>query len=178
MNKHITQFLTVVSAVFLAQGANAQSSPQIMAAVSGSVSEIEFRDCGLYTLKIAGREDDAKSTSGKHTTVEVLDLVQETRKVPARLGVSFGCRAHLKGTPEGSDGVVTAVIRPPSGAKDAKSGTPIAAMRGERTYTIGGRAGYIGYTFRAENRLAPGTWTIEAWSGARKLADTAFEVGG
>jgi hypothetical protein len=126
------------------------------AASAQTVSKVELHACGVYERKVQSREDDAQSTSGKRTIVDHR-LVEETLRVPARAGVSFGCQVTLQGTGEQAEFV--AVLR-----------LPRSQLSGSQAYRIG-EPGYVGYTLRAAES---GPWTLEVWVGERKLAEKTF----
>jgi hypothetical protein len=123
------------------------------------VSKVELQACGVYETRPAAREDDAQSASGKRTIVEDNRLVSETSRIPARVGVKFGCQVLLQGTP--ADGVAEfrAVMRVPRGQAS-----------GSQAFRIG-EPGYVGYTLRSADR---GPWILEIWVGERKLAEKTF----
>ena len=100
-----------------------------------------------------------RSTSGKRTIVQDQHLVEETARIPARVGVSFGCQVTLQGTPAGGTADFRAVLRLPRGEAS-----------GSQTFRIG-EAGYVGYTLRSAER---GPWILEIWVGERKLAEKSF----
>jgi hypothetical protein len=124
-----------------------------------TVSKVELHACGVYERKVEDREEDGQSASGKRTIVQDQRLVEETARIPARVGVSFGCQVTLQGTPASGTADFRAVLRLPRG--DAS---------GSQTFRIG-EAGYVGYTLRSAER---GPWILEIWVGERKLAEKTF----
>jgi len=124
-----------------------------------TVSKVELHACGVYERKVENREDDAGSASGKRTIVQDQRLVEETARIPAKVGVSFGCQVTLQGTPATGTADFRAVLRLPRG--DAS---------GSQTFRIG-EPGYVGYTLRTAER---GPWILEIWVGEQKLAEKTF----
>ena len=129
------------------------------AAHAQTVSKVELHACGVYERKVENREDDAGSASGKRTIVQDQRLVEETARIPAKVGVSFGCQVTLQGTPATGTADFRAVLRLPRG--DAS---------GSQTFRIG-EPGYVGYTLRTAER---GPWILEIWVGEQKLAEKTF----
>ena len=129
------------------------------AAHAQTVSKVELHACGVYERKVENREDDEGSASGKRTIVQDQRLVEETARIPAKVGVSFGCQVTLQGTPATGTADFRAVLRLPRG--DAS---------GSQTFRIG-EPGYVGYTLRTAER---GPWILEIWVGEQKLAEKTF----
>jgi len=127
-----------------------------------TVSKVDLHACGVYERKVENREDDEGSASGKRTIVQDQRLVEETARIPAKVGVSFGCQVTLQGTPTGEVAEFQAVMRLPRGQ-----------VSGSQAFRIGD-AGYVGYTLRS---AAPGHNTLEIWVGEQKLAEKTFFVG-
>lgn len=126
------------------------------------ISRVDLQACGVYESKVGGREDDAQSASGKRTIVQDERLVNETSRIPARVGVKFGCQVILQGAPAGEVAEFRAVMRVPRGEAS-----------GSQAFRIGD-PGYVGYTLRTTER---GPWVLEIWVGERKLAEKTFVVG-
>jgi hypothetical protein len=124
-----------------------------------TVSKVELHACGVYERKVEGREDDERSASGKRTIVQDQRLVEETTRIPAKVGVSFGCQVTLQGTPADGTAEFRAVLRLPRGEAS-----------GSQAFRIG-EAGYVGYTLRSAER---GPWILEIWVGERKLGEKTF----
>ena len=144
-------------------------TPSIADAQDANISKVELHQCGIYSNKFEVRQTDAASASGKHRLVGDNRLVQETREIPAKLGVSFGCQIMLRGSPTGARAEFIAVMRLPAGA-------PREELRGSQSYGIDQEGGYVGYTFRNAATRVGGTWILEIRVGDRKLADASFIV--
>ena len=129
------------------------------AAHAQTVSKVELHACGVYERNVESREDDDKSASGKRTIIQDQRLVEETSRIPAKAGVSFGCQVTLQGAPVGEVAEFRAVMRVPRG--DAS---------GSQAFRIG-EPGYVGYTLRTAER---GPWVLEIWVGENKLAEKTF----
>jgi len=137
--------------VLLAGAANAQV-----------ISRVDLQACGTYESTVQGRENDAKSASGKRTIVENERLVSETTRITRRVGVKFGCQVILQGVPPGDVVDFRAVLRLPRGESS-----------GSHAYRIG-EPGYVGYTLRSTD--PSGEWALEIWIDQRKLAEKRFFI--
>lgn len=131
------------------------------AAHAQTISKVELHACGVYERKVENREDDDKSASGKRTIIQDQHLVEETSRIPAKAGVSFGCQVTLQGTPMGEVAEFRAVMRVPRGEAS-----------GSQAFRIGD-PGYVGYTLRTAER---GPWILEIWVGEKKLAEKTFSA--
>src|SRR5260221_9070047 len=109
-----------VSALLLAGAAAAQAP---------AISRVDLQECGVYESKVERREDDAQSASGRRTIVQDNRLVTETSRVPARVGVKFGCLVVLQGTPAGELATFRAVLRLPAEASREQ-------LSGSQSYVI------------------------------------------
>ena len=49
------------------------------------VSRVDLNACGIYESTVQGREDDARSASGKRTIVQDERLVKETTRIARRV---------------------------------------------------------------------------------------------
>ena len=129
------------------------------AAHAQTVSKVELHACGVYERRVENQENDAQSASGKRTIVQDQRLVEETSRIPAKAGISFGCQVTLQGTPTGEVAEFQAVMRLPRGQ-----------VSGSQAFRIG-EPGYVGHTLRTAER---GPWVLEIWIDERKLAEKTF----
>ena len=138
-------------------------------AQDAKISKVELRQCGIYSNEPGERESDPTSPSGKRRMVGNNRLVQETRQIPAKLGVSFGCQLTLHGSPMGASAEFLAVMRLPPAAQRKE-------LRGSQSYRIGEEGGYVGYTFRSEASIVGGDWKLEIQVGEKKFAEASFTM--
>lgn len=132
------------------------------AAHAQSISRVDLQACGTYESTVQSREADAQSASGKRTIVQDERLVDETTRIPWRVGLKFGCQVILQGVPPGDVVDFRAVMRLPRGE-----------MSGSQAYRIG-EPGYVGYTLRGGDPA--GEWALEIWIEQRKLAEKRFVI--
>jgi hypothetical protein len=132
------------------------------AAQAQVISRVDLQACGIYESRLQGREDDAKSTTGKRTIVQDERLVTETTRIAWRAGLKFGCQVILQGVPPGDVVDFRAVLRLPRGE-----------ISGSQAYPIG-EPGYVGYTLRRGD--PSGEWALEIWIDQRKLAEKRFLI--
>ena len=140
-----------------------------------AVQQVEIYEFGTYTSSPA-IEVGLSRQGVPQTVVDRIDLIDATQTIIARIGVEFGFRFRIAGTPHGARVPVTYVMRyPEPGILAPKKSVPFV----EDVYTWPGYLSDHNFrTFRFETRsdLVPGIWTIEVWVGGRKRAEQKFNV--
>jgi hypothetical protein len=143
-------------------------------AQTAEVTRIDVVEYGLYTAQVMQKSTDANGVA-KNTVTDIRHAVT-TRTVPAQLGVHFGFRYTIVGTPEGAPVELTKVtIYPPEGVKKPSAPEPLHRTQ----YTLERQIGetkFTDYSFDDPWELVPGTWTMELWVGSRRLAAESFTV--
>ncbi len=140
-----------------------------------TVSRLDITDHGIYVKDKCTPERDAPGTLSKDACDSVR-LVETTTSVPARHGVIFGFGYRVIGTPEGQNVTIkTVVIYPAGGVKSPGSATPLQTTELTFTNAIGSNR-VSWYSFDEPWELVPGTWTLQAWVGDRKLAEKSFTI--
>ena len=141
-----------------------------------AIERVEVTEFGLYERgEVIGELPPSPNGIGRSEVAGAKHL-RTTRRVPARLGTSFGFRYRVVGKPEGEISSLTQVlILPPAGMQSAISGKtvtrdffPVPARIGEEDFMM------MSFDYRWE--LVPGIWTVQLWSGQRKLAEQSFEI--
>lgn len=145
-------------------------------AASAEVTRVDVLDRGIYEI-VPGEETAAPETpTGTITAVDTQRLIEATDTVPGKLGVEFGLRYVVIGSPEGGEVTVDLVYAyPPPGLKDPAEAEAALETRISRAKKIG-ETTYIGYGFESDWEIVPGTWRLEIWHGGKKLAEESFEV--
>ena len=123
------------------------------------VERVDMVDHGIYLAnKVATR---ANELGFSHHTVNDAQLVAITETIPAELGIKFGFRYSITGTPD--DGVVTVkqvTIYPPQGVV-----SPMAGLLHESSFSmpvqIVSPVLGAGYEIDEPWELVPGVWTIQ-----------------
>ena len=141
-------------------------------AQDAKIDKIEIIDYGTYSGQIVGQHIESGQQVYK---IRNRQHVVTTTTIPAQLGVSFGFRYRVVGSPQGAPVTLTAVfVFPPQGLNDPSVGhirrqqfriTKRIGDTGNRTYRLG-----HSWT------LVPGVWTFELWDGHRKLAAMNFTM--
>jgi hypothetical protein len=96
--------------------------------------------------------------------------------VPAQLGVEFGFRYRIVGTPHSWPVTLNFVtLIPAPGIRNPTTGNTITRGEYSGQAVLGAEAGRY-YGFDHEWEIVPGSWTLEIWQGDRKLASQSFTV--
>lgn len=136
-------------------------------------TSIEIVEYGLYT-RDAVRTDTGGPIA--RTVVRNIRHAATTTTVPAQLGVSFGIRYRVDGSPNGATVDVSEItLFPPPGLKSPKSAQPVLKDVDPHKRKIGETV-YCGYSLDNSWEAVPGTWTFQLWSGDRMLAEKSFNV--
>lgn len=153
--------LVAVSSLALAQ------TPQI--------TRIDVTEFGEYALDV--QTTDANSTNGiPQRTVGNVRQLQQTRTIHLHKDMHFGFRYTIVGSPNGADVELRMVVLfPRSGVQRPGTSTPIFRDESARMRTIGLNY-YRGYSINDDWLLVPGDWTLELWSGDRRLASETFTL--
>jgi hypothetical protein len=129
---------------------------------------------GMYTRQVVSSERD--SSGVVQNVVSDPQLVRGTKQIPAKLGVSFGFRFFLTGTPAGAKVTMRKEIRYPApGARPPGSASPLALSSVSTDVPLN-RTRFTGYTLAEPWELIPGRWVISLWVGNRKLGEQEFMV--
>jgi Domain of unknown function (DUF3859) len=138
------------------------------------VERVDVVDHGIYLAnKVAGQ---ANELGFSHHAVSDPQLVAITDTIRAELGIKFGFRYSITGTPD--DGVVTVkqvTIYPPQGVVSPKAGLLHQSSFSMPVQIISPVLG-AGYEIEEPWELVPGVWTIQLWVGDQKLAEHSFTV--
>lgn len=139
------------------------------------VERIEVVDYGIYTAEIISSQRDAQGLL--QNTSSNVQHVQTTRDVPAQIGVRFGFRFRVVGSPSGAEIRLKKItIFPPGGLLNSPSAQPISRSESTITATVGDEVRYTAYKFDEPWELAAGRWTIELWQDDQKLLSEDFTV--
>ena len=126
---------------------------------SANVQGAEIIDYGLYAV-------DSTAPGTPHLTVT-------THTVPLRSGVMFGFQYRVTGAPAGGSVTIKEVVLFPPGGLRLPGKPPIPLESDEAAVKIGDT---LPLTWKFDNpwELVPGLWTLQVWSGNRKLIEQSF----
>src|SRR5262245_34581051 len=155
----------VLFALTAASGAQAQQ-----------VDRIEIVEWGLFAGDRVGEVVSPHSVTGTTNLVNSVRLQQATTTVPALVGMTFGLRFKVAGSPPGARGNLKCVTRLPSqGVTNPAKGKTFCTSEFQSDAVIGGIT-YRGYTLDYDWEVETGPWTLEIWHDGRKLAEKTFIV--
>jgi hypothetical protein len=166
--------LCVAALACIALPAWAQS-PAPTPSTPRQVDRLEITDYGVYTLDEVLTDTNADGVT-RRTTSNVR-LAEQTRAVKVQLGIHFGFRYNIIGSPDAGPVDLRAVlVYPPGGLHNPDVSHPIYSAEFVIHRRIGEKNVYQGITLGHEWGLVPGPWTIELWQGDRKLALETFTL--
>ena len=119
--------------------------------------------------------------TGNHlfVTPGTTTLETETNRIPARLGVSFGCYCEVSGLPQklGDKTEIQTVWTYPQMVKpDGSISKWFASADLSRINTDGGVRGWVGYRFEKDFELVLGEWKFELRYEGKTLATQTFTI--
>jgi hypothetical protein len=139
---------------------------QAIRVVGAKVTEV-----GIYQAKVLAA--GANAAGVKHQGLDEFKLLESTTNVPARIGIRFGFRYEIFGTPTNAPVTLTMVRKHPP-IKNTMTGK----IETEETYPLRSRIGktYTSVSFDEESDLVPGPWTFEVRCEGKKLCEQSFLV--
>jgi hypothetical protein len=137
------------------------------------VNVVEF---GIYELGKTIAAPHPNMEAGQISPAGEQKLVEVTTTIRAKIGLSFGVRFVLIGSPQGQGVHLTYVTRfPAPGATNPTTGTVHDKSEFLWPTTIGKNTARS-YRFDESWELLPGKWSLEFWYEGRKLGEQTFTV--
>jgi hypothetical protein len=146
------------------------------AEASAKVDRLEILEFGRYQRgEVVAAEPPAADRFGR-VVVSGWKHLDTTRKIPALLGTTFGFRYRVIGRPAGETApLLEATLLPPEGVKSPQGTRPFTRNLFNSTVRIGDESAWM-FTFDYRWEMVPGIWTIQIWSGSKKVGEQAFEI--
>jgi hypothetical protein len=146
------------------------------AARAQQIERIEIVEWGLYRADRTGQVPSPSSPSGTSNLSINVRHRETTTTVPALVGITFGLRYEVVGSPSGAAVDLKLVVRfPERGVTDPATGKSFRSAEYE-VRTVVGAIGWEAYTLDYEWEVEPGPWTLELWHEGRRLARKTFMV--
>jgi hypothetical protein len=135
------------------------------------VTGAKITEVGIYQAQVLTANTNAAGV--KFQGLNEFALLESTTNVPARLGVRFGFRYEILGTPTNAPIALTIV------AKHPPLKNPVTGKAGTQdAYQLRSSIGktYTSNSLDDESDLVPGQWTFEVWHEGEKLCEQSFLV--
>lgn len=143
------------------------------AAANPEIKSAEIVEFGIYRAHVVTSH---KTEYGAEATVNNIELVNKTKRVPAQIGTWFGICFIINGYPEAEKVDLKIIwLLPESGIKNPESGQTFHKITTTTKAEIGKRK-FNYMKFDNANDLVPGDWIIQIWHQDRKLAEKRFVV--
>ena len=172
----LVKFLILVMGLLFCAGQAqaAAAAPAAPPAAPNTIERIEVFEFGLYERGPVIQELPPTPAGIGRAISDGFKHLRTTRKVPAQLGTSFGFRYRTEGR-FGYAPLTQILILPPPGIDSPLSGRTVLrdAMPG---HVVVGNEDMMMMTFDHKWEMVEGIWTIELWSGDRKLGSESFEI--
>jgi hypothetical protein len=143
---------------------------------AGKVERIDIVEAGVYRAETAGIEQAPGTATKQRNILSDTRLLLPTTRIEAKLGVHFGMRYRVVGSPNLSTVKLVSVTQYPGpGLKNPKSEK--LQTRGEHSlFATIGQINYRGYVFEHDWEMVAGDWTLELWDGPRRLGGQTFTI--
>lgn len=137
---------------------------------------IEIVEWGIFRHDREAEIAAPHTPTGSRNVVKNVRLQQATTTIPALVGMKFGYRFKVVGSPGGARVDLKFVSRfPGRGLTNPASGKTFSTSE-FHSDAIVEEVTYRGYSFDHDWEVETGTWTLEVWHGGRKLAEKVFVV--
>lgn len=145
-------------------------------AAAADVTALPVVDHGLYHARTTGHQPAPQAVNGTTQTIADIEFYETTSRIPARVGIRFGTRFRIVGTPPNEDVQLRSVWRiPEPGIRNPDSGVLYRESISEFTTTTD-TIHMRGFNFAFPWQVLCGEWVQEIWSGERKLLSQTFTV--
>ena len=140
------------------------------------VDRIEIVEAGIYRAETATIESAPGTATRQRNVLTDTRLLVSTTRIEAKIGVHFGIRYRVVGTPSlASVKLVSVTQYPAPGLKNPKGGS-IQTQGEHALFATINQINYRGYVFEHDWEMVAGTWVFELWDGKRKLTSQTFDV--
>jgi len=140
------------------------------------IDRVEIVEWGIFQHEQMGVTPAPLAATGKTNLVTNVRIQQVTTTIPALVGMKFGFRFTVVGSPAGALVNLKCITRFPSqGITNPNTGKRFSSSEFHSSAVIGVTT-YRGYGFDYDWEVEPGPWTLEVWHEGRKLAEKTFMV--
>jgi hypothetical protein len=140
------------------------------------VTALQVVEAGLFRARSTGHVPSPLAVDERTQTLDNVEFYSLTSKVPAKLGIRFGTRFRVVGTPVNQTVTLRSIWRiPEPGIQNPETGTHYRQSISDTAATSGAIT-MRGYTFDAHWEIRCGEWIQEVWFGERKLLSQTFTV--
>ncbi len=150
------------------------STASCLASEKIDVWGVDIINYGPYRAKTQQIEKTTETPGGRCHIIAETEFIEQTLKIPAILGIRFGFRYRINGTPKGKT-VPIKIKKTYPGLKDPMKPNVIYSHDYIGTHKIGLVYG-TGYGFDHAWELVPGMWTFQLIYESKILGEISFEV--
>ncbi len=144
----------------------------------GVVEKLEVIESGLYSAEVIGRTGAPATTAGFSEELRKVVYYDRAHRVPAQVGIRFGTRVLLVGSPTGRRANMRSVWRIPApGVVNPGNGITYRESVAD-VWSLVGSQYSRGFHFNEPWQIVCGEWIQELWQGDRKLLSQTFIVEG
>jgi len=141
---------------------------------SVEVTGIDITEYGIYKAEVL-KSEASPSVAATYQTLGSVTLIEQTDKIPAKLGTRFGFRYTINGYPNGEKvditlKMISPVIKRPNDNREFSLQEVVLENE-----TIGVNT-YSDYVFEEPWEMVPGEWRLQLFHNGKKLAEKTFYI--
>ena len=140
------------------------------------IDRIEIIDWGVYQATFMSKGAAPGSATGYYNRVKDVRLHHVTTTIQALVGVRFGFRYRIVGSPNGAMVTLKLVTRFPNQGLRNPAKSEVFLTQERHSNQLVGSVSWRGFLFDYDWEVELGLWTLEIWHGDRKLAEKTFHV--
>jgi len=150
--------------------------PLIAVADAPRVDRIDITEFGIYVADTTSKTNASQTPTGTVSNLANVRHAETTQTVSAQLGVRFGYRYNVVGSPNGAEATLRfKTLFPAPGIRNPTTGQQMNQAEYDRAKTIGSSS-YRDYGFDHDWEMVPGVWTLQIWYQDHMLAEQKFTV--
>lgn len=135
------------------------------------VTSAKITEVGIYEAKVL--TDQTNAAGVKLQGLDEFKLLKSTTNIPARIGVRYGFRYEILGSPKNAPIVLTMVGKHPP-MKNSTTGRVGTVDTYQLTSWVGKT--YTSDSLEEKAELVPGPRTLEVWHQGKKLCEQTFLI--
>jgi hypothetical protein len=135
------------------------------------VTGAKITEIGIYSSQVI--TDETNAAGVKLQGLDEFKLLLSTTNVPARIGIRFGFRYEILGSPANAPIILTMIGKHPP-IKNTTTGK----IETVETYPLNSWIGktYTSNSLNEKTDCVPGLWSFEVWHEGKKLCEQSFLV--
>lgn len=142
--------------------------------IAAEVDSIKITEYGIFKRIIEKSKSTNDVSTGVLHKVRKIKLIQQTNKIPAKLGITFGVRFLINGTPKNEKvPVLIKWLHPRMVNPKTKKIIYSSSWTSQKTI---GKVGYVGHSYKKKGDLPIGEYKVQIFYKDKIMANKTFNV--